>query len=68
MRPFSAHSRQDTISNLSSRKRVSYIDKIQGVIKRGRGLGFFGDDADRIRRIQKQKEFESGIKVNTYTA
>ena len=68
MRPFSANSRQESVSNISSRKRVSYIDKIQGVVKQGRGLGFFGDDNDRLRRIQKQKEFYKAIKVNTYTA
>jgi hypothetical protein len=38
------------------------------VVKRGRGLGFFGDDADRLRRVQKQKEFDQGIKVTTFTA
>jgi|LauGreDrversion4_2_1035121.scaffolds.fasta_scaffold57270_2 hypothetical protein len=51
-RPFSANSRQDSISNLSSRKRVSYIDKIQGVIKRGRGLGFFDDKDDRLKQFK----------------
>ena len=68
MRPFSANSRQDSIQSLSSRKRVSYTDKIQGIVKQGRGLGFFGDDNDRLRKLQKQKDREGAIKVQSFTA
>jgi hypothetical protein len=68
MRPISANSRQDSIQSLSSRKRVSYTDKIHGIVKQGRGLGFFGDDTDKIKKIQKQKEREEAIKVQSFTA
>ncbi len=68
LRPFSANSRQDSITNLSSRKRVSYTDKIQGMVKQGRGLGFFGDANDRLKQLKEQKETNAAIKVTSFTA
>ena len=53
---------------MSSRKRASYIDKIQGIVKRGRGLGQFGDDDDRLRKLNQQRERENALKVSTFTS
>lgn len=49
-RPFSAASRKSTIQ--TSPKKVSYKEKIDGVIRQGRGLGFFGDDDDKIKQAR----------------
>jgi hypothetical protein len=37
---------------------------VQGIIRQGRGLGFFGDDVDKIRENNEKKENESKLKVN----
>ena len=48
-RPFSASTKK---SNQSMRKIIPYIDKVEGVVKKGRGLGFFGDDDDRVKNFK----------------
>jgi hypothetical protein len=37
---------------------------VQGLVRQGRGLGFFGDDIDKIRENNEQKDNESKLKVN----
>jgi hypothetical protein len=63
-RPFSAQTRQSVIS---SRKQIAYIDKVDGVVKKGRGLGFFGDDNDRVRNFKEGKDTEMKQKVREIT-
>jgi hypothetical protein len=50
--------------SFSSKKRSSYHEKVQGLIRQGRGLGFFGDDIDKIKLNNEKKENESKLKVN----
>jgi hypothetical protein len=50
--------------SFTSKKRSSYHEKVQGLIRQGRGLGFFGDDVDKIRENNEKKENESKLKVN----
>lgn len=45
-----------------------YHDKVQGLIKQGRGLGFFGDDVDKIRENNEKKDNETKLKVNPLTS
>ena len=58
-RPLSALTRKN-IAVLSQRK---HHDTINGVPKVGRGLGFFGDDNDRIRNATEKRANESKLKV-----
>ena len=56
-RPFSAASRKSTISS-TKQHHVSYKEKIDGLVRQGRGLGFFGDDNDRLRDAKEKKDME----------
>lgn len=64
-RPFSAYSRK---SLKQSSKQISYQDRVEGVVKKGRGLGFFGDDNEKIKIHKENKEAEKNLKVKEFQA
>lgn len=47
---------------------VSYQDKIDGIVRKGRGLGFFGDDNDKLRELKDKKDTEGKAKIKEQQA